>query len=273
MALPMGAVGADWLQPPWDLAGIGALATSRNGGVSGGLFTSLNLGDAVGDAPEAVAVNRERLCRALGGAQPVYLRQVHGREVVLLESARGAGLASADASVTAVPGVACIVQAADCLPVLFAAPDRRGVAAAHAGWRGLAAGVLEAAVDALCRVSDVGPTEIQAWLGPSIGPSHFEVGADVVDAFRSQAGDGCRDAAIAACFVAKPPLHALGQGGAPGAAKWLADLGGLARLRLEAAGVRQISGGGFCTFADASRFFSFRRDQVCGRMAAAVWIR
>ena len=161
----------------------------------------------------------------------------------------------ADASVCTEPGIACTVQVADCLPVLFAAPAARGVAAAHAGWRGLASGVLEATLAALCEAADCAPAEVQAWLGPCIGPRQFEVGADVLQAF------GADPAAGADAFF---------RAHAPG--KWLADLAGLARERLRAAGVTQFSGGDWCTVEDASRFFSFRRDRVTGRMLAAVWL-
>ncbi len=261
----------DWLLPPWHNSRIGALSTSRCGGVSQGAFASMNVGDAVGDTPTAVAANRRHLQEALGGAQPVYLRQVHGARVVELDSATVFDATpQADASVTATPGIACVVQMADCLPVLFAAPASSGVAAAHAGWRGLAGGVLEATVEALCRISGAPPGELQAWLGPCIGRQHFEVGADVLDAFGARGEHA--DAASAGCFVATRPLAPSGGLSHP-TPKWHADLAGLARLRLAAAGVRQVSGGELCTVADASRFFSFRRDRVCGRMAAAVWIR
>ena len=164
-------------------------------------------------------------------------------------------LPQADASVCTEPGLACTVQVADCLPVLFAAPAARGVAGAHAGWRGLASGVLEATVEALCDAAGCAPGEVQAWLGPCIGPRRFEVGSDVLQAFGADpAGDG----------------HAHFRPHAPG--KWLADLAGLARARLRAVGVTQLSGGDWCTVEDASRFYSFRRDRVTGRMVAAIWL-
>jgi YfiH family protein len=202
-----------------------------------------------------VAENRRRFAVALGA--PVRtLRQVHGATVLRLAAADGGDLPPADAAITTAPGVACTVLVADCLPVLFAAPQARGVGAAHAGWRGLAGGVLEATVAALCEAAACAPRELQAWLGPCIGPRRFEVGADVLDAFGT---------AAAPRFVARPRPD--------GALRWLADLPGLARDRLHAAGVRQVSGGAWCTVEDASRFFSFRRDGITGRMAAAVWIR
>ncbi|HEX7439161.1 MAG TPA: peptidoglycan editing factor PgeF, partial [Caldimonas sp.] len=171
------------------------------------------------------------------------------------DAARGAPIHAADASVTTEPGVACAVQVADCLPVLFAAPGGRAVGAAHAGWRGLAAGVLEATVGALCEAGDCAPDELQAWLGASIGPARFQVGADVLEAFGSDAR-----AAAAPRFTPEQP------------GKWLADLALLATERLRAAGVAWVGGGGWCTVSDPSRFFSFRRDRVTGRMAAVVWI-
>ena len=242
--------------PDWPAATeVGALMSSRGGGVSGAPWQSLNLGVAVGDAAASVAENRRRFEAAMG-VPTVYLRQVHGRRVVRLRAAdAGCTLDEpADAAITTEPGIACTVQVADCLPVLFAAPLGRGVGAAHAGWRGLAGGVLEATVAALCDAAACEPQHLRAWLGPCIGPRQFEVGADVVEVFD----------------------HAprfLPRARADGSMRWLADLPGLARDRLRAAGVTQLSGGAWCTVEDASRFFSFRRDGVTGRMAAAVWLR
>lgn len=244
----------DWLVPDWPLPGVGALMTTRRGGASAGRFDSMNLRAGLGDDAAAVAANQARFAQAIG-ARPVLLDQVHGRQVVRLRGEAFERTPQADASVTTEPGVACVVQVADCLPVLFAASGARGVAAAHAGWRGLAGGVLEATLDALCDAAGCAPGEVSAWLGACIGPRRFEVGADVLAAFGA-------DAAPDAPYRFRP--HAPG--------KWLADLPGLARDRLEAAGVRQVSGGAWCTVEDASRFFSFRRDGVTGRMAAAVWI-
>lgn len=235
--------------------GVGALMTTRRGGVSAAPYDSLNLGAAVGDAAEAVAANRERLATTCG-ARPVFLRQVHGVRVVRVGAAdAGAPPCEADASVTTEAGVACTVLVADCLPVLFAAPHGRAVAAAHAGWRGLAGGVLEATLGEVCALASCQPGDVDLWLGACIGPQQFEVGADVLDAFGA-APDG-RSSRF------RP-------GARPG--KWLADLSGLARDRLRAAGVRSIHGGGHCTVENASRFFSFRRDGVTGRLAAAIWI-
>jgi len=243
----------DWLRPDWDVPGVGALMTTRSGGVSSGPYASLNLRDGVGDDAAAVAHNRTTWTRSLGGA-PVLLNQVHGTRVVRLgraDAQPGAPVHEADASLTTEAGIACTVQVADCLPVLFAAP--RGVGGAHAGWRGLAGGVLEHTVAALCEAAACGPDELQAWLGPCIGPRRFEVGADVLVAFG----------------VDPDRPHPRFVPHAPG--KWLADLAGLARDRLAAAGVTRTSGGTWCTVEEASRFFSFRRDRVTGRMVAAVW--
>ncbi|MDE1947519.1 MAG: peptidoglycan editing factor PgeF [Burkholderiales bacterium] len=223
---------------------------SRAGGVSAPPWDSLNLGAMVGDDVQAVAENRRRFAASCG-AQPVWLHQVHGRRVVRLGHDRDL---QADAAWTDEPGLACTVLVADCLPVLLARRDGRAVAAAHAGWRGLAGGVAEAALEALCEGSGCGPDEVVAWLGPCIGPRRFEVGADVVAAFPESP----------ALFVARPRPD--------GSPRWLADLAGLARARLERAGVAAVSGGSWCTVEDRERFFSYRRDGVSGRMAAAVWI-
>jgi len=251
----------DWLRPTWAAPGAGALMSTRHGGVSEGLFESLNLRDGLGDTPAAVAHNLQRFAASLG-APPQWLTQVHGSRVRRLQAGAPAlrgDDAQADASITTERGVACAIQVADCLPVLFVAAgaDGRAVAvgAAHAGWRGLAAGVLEATLAALCDACGATPPQVQAWLGPCIGPRRFEVGADVLLAFGADPeGD------------ASPRF--IGQGGG----KWLADLAGLARDRLQAAGVAQVDGGRWCTVEDASRFFSYRRDGVTGRMAAAVWL-
>jgi YfiH family protein len=244
----------DWLMPDWQLSGIGALMTTRAGGVSVAPFDSLNLRAAVGDDAAAVAHNRQIVERAIG-AVPVYLNQVHGRGVVHLTRAdtlAGAPIHDADASVTTERGIACAAQVADCLPVLFAAPGARAVAAAHAGWRGLALGVLEATLAAVCDAAACEPREVKAWLGACIGPTQFEVGPDVLEAFQATPDS--------------VHFRPRGQG------KWLANLAGLARDRLHAAGVVDVSGGAWCTVSEPSRFFSFRRDRVTGRMAAFVWI-
>ena len=250
-------VPADWLLPDWNLPGVGALMTTRSGGFSNAPFESMNLQQGGGDAPESVARNRALLTATIG-ATPVFTRQVHGTRVVRLtavDAAAGARLQTADASVTTVPGVACAVQVADCLPVLLAAPEGQAVAAAHAGWRGLAAGVLEATVAALCDAAGCAPADVHAWLGACIGPLHFQVGADVLEAF----GAGMHDAAGPG-FIADR------------SGKWLASLPLLATERLRATGVTSIGGGTWCTVAEASRFFSFRRERVTGRMTAVIWI-
>ena len=250
---------ADWLAPEWHVAGVGALMTTRSGGVSRGSYATMNVGAAVGDDAAAVAANRALLGEAIDAA-PVFLRQVHGTRVVRVgraDAAPDAPAHEADAAVTSEAGVACVVQAADCLPVLLAAPEGRAVAAAHAGWRGLSAGVVEAAVDALCEVGGCAPGDVAAWLGACIGPDAFEVGEDVLTAFGATAG---------------PKGGRLGRFKAKGGGKWHADLAGLARDRLAAAAVGRVSGGAWCTVSDASRFFSYRRDGITGRMAAAVWI-
>jgi YfiH family protein len=221
--------------------------TLRTGGASGGPYASLNLGDHVGDEPAAVAENRRRLREVLAlPAEPLWLEQVHGTDV-----ARCGGPARplADAAVALEPGQVCAVMVADCLPVLLA--DRGGtcVAAAHAGWRGLAAGVLEATVAAL----PAEPSQIVAWLGPAVGPEAFEVGPEVRDAFL--AAD-----------------EAAGEAFRPGMGdRWLADVYRLARQRLARVGVTDLHGGGLCTVSDPARFFSYRRDGATGRMAALVW--
>ncbi len=246
------------LAPEWDVdPRMGALMTTRAGGVSKPPFDSLNLGRSAGDEPAAVDENRRRFEAAIG-VPTVYLSQVHGTRVLRLP-ADAPGPHEADAAITTQPCIACSVMVADCLPVLLAAPGGRGVGAAHAGWRGLAAGVLDNTVEALTKAAGCAPGELVAWLGPCIGPGRFEVGADVLAAFgQSPADPGPR-------FVFRPR--------ADGAPRWLADLPGLARDRLAALGVTQVSGGAWCTADDASRFFSFRREGVTGRMAAAVWIR
>ena len=229
--------------------------STRQGGVSLGPHAGLNLGDHVGDDPGAVLANRALLAQQLQGARPAWLRQVHGSTVVDAATVLARGLTpEADGSWTCEPGVACVVLVADCLPVLFAAPDGAAVGAAHAGWRGLAAGVVERTAHAVAQAAGCEPQELHCWLGPCIGPRQFEVGADVQQAF----GGGPR-------FVSRPRPD--------GQARWLADLAGLTRDRLAGLGLRAVTGGAWCTVEDASSFFSFRRDGVTGRMAAAVWLR
>jgi polyphenol oxidase len=255
MTLPDSAlIRPEWPAPP----NVVALMSTRQGGVSAPPFDSLNLrpaglrGDAVDD-PDAIAENQRRFADALG-ATPVWLEQVHGTAVVRLVAGMS-GHPRADAAVSTEPGLACAVLVADCLPVLLCDRGGRGVAAAHAGWRGLAGGVLEATVAALCDATDADPADLLAWRGPCIGPRQFEVGEDVLQAF---GGPSSR-------FVPRPRPG--------GDMRWLADLPGLAADRLQRAGVGAVSGGRFCTVEDASRFFSFRRDRVTGRLAAAIALR
>lgn len=238
---------ADWLAPDWPApARVRACVTTRAGGVSQPPFDSCNLGDHVGDDPQAVAENRRRLQQALN-CRPAWLSQVHGIRVVEADPAL---VQEADASWSGTPGVASAILTADCLPVLFC--DRAGtrVAAAHAGWRGLAAGMLEAALDALDRE----PEEVLVWLGPAIGPDAFEVGPEVREAFL--AGYPQAEAAF------RPGTH-------PG--KYLADLYQLARIRLAARGVTAVYGGGLCTWSDP-RFYSYRRVARTGRFASLIWL-
>lgn len=252
--------GIGW-RPDWPApTGVRALMTTRAGGVSagpwglpGGRAGGLNLATHCGDEPAAVGLNRRRL-RACLPAEPAWLHQVHGAVVADLHARSEAGEPAADASVASRPGVVCAVLVADCLPVLMAAGDASAVAAVHAGWRGLAGGVIEAAAAAL-RARAADGRRIVAWLGPCIGPAAFEVGAEV----REQLCDG--DGHCAPMFKQ-----------APARGKWLADLPALARRRLARAGVASVCGGHWCTVADPARFYSFRRDGVTGRMAACVWI-
>ena len=236
----------DWLVPDWPApANVRACVTTRSGGVSLPPFETFNLGDHVGDAPQAVAENRHRLCEALG-CDVAWLSQVHSCDVV---DAAVSGRV-ADACWTDVRRRACAVLTADCLPVLFCDRSGERVAAAHAGWRGLAGGVLENTLAAL----QVPPEEVLVWLGPAIGPHAFEVGPEVRQAFL----EGHADAAVA--FV--PSVN----GG-----RFMADLYALARLRLAASGVRSVHGGGFCTYSDP-RFYSYRRNARTGRFASLVWL-
>ncbi|MGQ0384864.1 MAG: peptidoglycan editing factor PgeF [Gammaproteobacteria bacterium] len=234
----------DWPAPPQ----VRAVMTLRTGGTSAGAYSSWNLATHVGDDPGAVAANRHRLRAALAlPGEPAWLTQAHGSAVARLP---GPLPASADAAVAFVPGAVCAILVADCLPVFLASREGDRVGIAHAGWRGLAAGVVEAAVAAL----DIDPARLVAWLGPCIGPRAFEVGPEVREAFLAQ------DAAAAADFQ-------------PGrAGRFMADLPALARRRLAAGGVMEVFDSGLCTHADAARFYSYRRDGETGRMAALIWL-
>jgi YfiH family protein len=255
----------DWLVPRWPApAHVHAVCSTRAGGQSVAPYDAFNLGDHVGDDPLAVQANRLQLAQALG-ARPVFLSQVHGAQVeqVSVDTVPGT---VADGCLTAQPGVACTIMVADCLPVLLT--DTRGslVAAAHAGWRGLAGhggrGILEQVIESFRVLAPVDKastaTEIIAWLGPCIGPRAFEVGDEVRAAFVAQDGE------------ARAMFMPHGDG------KWLADLQGLARLRLRALGVTEIYGNDgtspWCTVGQTSRFFSHRRDRVSGRMVACIWL-
>lgn len=237
----------DWIVPDWPApANVKAFITTRAGGSSIGPYAGLNLGLRTDDDPLAVEANRRRLRAALPG-EPKWLRQVHGCDVVDADAL--AGVPEADAAVARSANTVCAVLVADCIPVLLA--DRAGsaVAIAHAGWRGLARGVLERAMERLDRP----PEELLAYLGPGIGPGAFEVGPDVRDAFL--AGDARAEAA----FSPRSP------------GKWMADLFLLARQRLARCGVTRIHGGDLCTYSDPRRFYSYRRDGATGRMAALIW--
>lgn len=255
---------ADLVWPDWpDLpAAVGALATSRAGGVSAAPYDDgkggggLNLGLHVNDDPEAVRANRTRLQAWLPG-RPAWIAQVHGAAVVDASTVGpDQAVRTGDASIATNPGVVCAILTADCLPVLFADLDGKVVGAAHAGWRGLAGGVLGATVKAM-RAAGAG--QITAWMGPAIGPTAFEVGPEVVDAFvAALPGDAAR-----ACFRDYP-----GRSG-----KYLADMFALARLMLAQDGVERVHGGGLCTASAAERFYSYRRDGVTGRQASLIWIK
>lgn len=236
--------------PDWNVAArVRALVTTRAGGVSSGAHASLNLGLRCGDAVDDVLENRRRLGRLLP-ASPVWLRQVHGCGVLRIAAAPGDAEPQADACVTTLPGTVCAVLVADCMPVFLADGRGEAVGVAHAGWRGLSAGVIEATVAAF----PCAPARLVAWLGPAIGPRAYEVGDEVRAAFVSH------DAAAADAFRPTRPGH------------WLADLYALARRRLSSCGVSRVSGGTYCTYSEPERFYSFRRDRVTGRMAALAWL-
>ncbi|MFM0668308.1 peptidoglycan editing factor PgeF [Paraburkholderia sediminicola] len=268
---------ADVVQPAWNVSPrVRALVTTRDGGVSEAPFGrwqngvdlpgGLNLGMKSGDDPAAVATNRERLLKLAGVSEAAWLAQIHGAGIVraedVLAQARADGTPTrADASVTDRPGTVCVVMVADCMPVLFCDDAGRAVGAAHAGWRGLAAGIVEQTAQRVAELAGVEAGALHAYLGPSIGPDAFEVGADVRDAFMNGVGAAQRDA-TANAFVEHPHN--------PG--KYLADLPALARLRLQRLGVTRIVGGDLCTVTQRERFYSYRRDRETGRMAALIWL-
>lgn len=240
----------DWIIPDWPApATVRACVTTRQGGVSQAPYTGFNLGDHVGDDASAVQQNRQQLRDLLRlPAEPVWLSQVHSAQVVDAASVRGAP-PQADASYTIHETIVCAVLTADCLPVLFCDKSATQIAAAHAGWRGLAAGVLENTLASFnCR-----PNEVLAWMGPAIGPGAFEVGEEVVSAFVDV------DAQASLAFTRRDASH------------WLADIYLLATQHLQRAGVTHIYGGGYCTFSEPERFYSYRRDQQTGRMASLIW--
>lgn len=236
-----------WITPAWPAPdGVRALTTLRSGGVSRQGYAGLNLAQHVGDDPAAVRENRDRLLRAAGvPVEPCWLEQVHGAGVIDADDWQPG--VRADAAFARYPDVVCAVLTADCLPVLLCARDGSAVAAIHAGWRGLAAGVIEATA------SEIGDGGLIAWLGPAIGPQAFEVGDEVRQTFVAA------DAGAAAAFHPSP------------AGRWLADIYLLARRRLQAVGVTEVYGGGECTYTDAARFYSYRRDGQTGRMASLIW--
>lgn len=251
----------DWLRPVGlPSSGVVAVMTTRAGGASLRPYDTMNLGVRVGDDSFAVTANRQIFATAIG-ASPVFLHQVHGNVVLRLQAQQaqqardelGVDTHEADAAFTTEPGIACTVQIADCMPVLLASKDGRVVGAAHAGWRGLAGGVLDNTVTAMCEAASLGAGDLCAWLGPCIGPAAFEVGADVVEAFAEDVS----------CMVPAPRPD--------GTMRWRADLPAIARRRLQRLGLHAVEGGTWCTVNDAARFFSFRRDKTTGRHAAAVW--
>ena len=242
----MNLLWADWPAP----AGVHALVTTRQGGVSQAPWDSLNLGEHVGDVAAHVRRNREYLRTGLPGQPAIqWLTQVHGNTVLTATPASLPLVPEADAAYTRSTGLACSVMTADCLPVCFSSLDGHEVAIAHAGWRGLAAGVLESTVRAFQAL----PEQLCAWLGPAIGPCHFEVGAEVRAAFLAASAGS-----EAACASSND-------------GRWLADLYQLARLRLQALGLTQIHGGGLCTYCEHERFYSYRRDGVSGRFATLIY--
>jgi YfiH family protein len=246
----------DWALP----ANVHAVCTTRLGGVSQAPFDAFNLGDHVQDDMHAVAQNRALLQAQLGGARPIFLSQVHGVDLVKLNATTPDGT-KADACLTLDAQVACTIMVADCLPLLFTDDAGKVVAAAHAGWRGLAAGVVEHTVHAMCNQAGVVPAQVRAWLGPCIGPDAFEVGDEVRMAFATHGY-----LSVVERYFKPHPANAH---------KWLADLAGLARWRLKALGVNLVAGNDstpyWCTVAQRSRFFSFRRDGLTGRFAVCIW--
>jgi YfiH family protein len=250
MRADLAAAGAGWIVPDWPAAPrVRAFVTTRAGGVSEGEYASLNLGTRSGDAPEKVRQNR-RIVRSMLPAEPAWMAQVHGTQVARIDDLAEGAVPTADAAVARGSARVCAVLTADCMPLFLAHEDGTGVGVAHAGWRGMAAGVIENAVGAM----EAEPESLVAWMGPTIGPDAFEVGPEVREAFVAM------DPGAAAAFRAHRP------------GKFMADLYALARARLARAGVARVHGGGFCTFRDPERFFSYRREKRSGRMGAFIWI-
>jgi YfiH family protein len=251
--------------PDWPVPkNVRALQTTRRGGVSAAPYDSLNLGDHVGDAPQAVARNRQ-LFSPLLPSEPVWLKQVHGTAVVYADAT--SCLPQADACIATHRGAVCVVMTADCLPILLCDDAGSVVGAVHAGWRGLCDGVIERTVQAMA----VPPQTLMTWLGPAIGPQAFEVGEEVRAAFIS------KQPQAADAFIPSPPapLPLAGEGGTvvPGEGKkYLADIYLLARQRLEALSITRIYGGDLCTYTDNTQFFSYRRDGATGRMGSFIWL-
>ena len=267
----------DVLRPEWSVSSrVRALVTTRNGGVSLPPFGTwrdgvdgpggLNLGRKSGDDPAHVEANRARLMTLTARDEAAWLSQVHGATVVnaddvLAATQRGEPLMQADASVTDRTGTVCVVMIADCMPVLLCDPQGRAVGAAHAGWRGLASGVVENTAQRVASLACTDMSVLHAYLGPCIGPQAFEVGPDVRDAFMKGVGGAQRDI-VASAFV-EHPLNA---------GKFLADLPRLARWRLAQIGITNVTGGDHCTVTERERFYSYRRDRETGRMAALIWL-
>lgn len=237
----------NWIEADWPVdPGIRAISTYRTGGVSQTPYDTLNFGQHVGDDPDTVRANRKALQEHLNlPSEPVWLDQVHGRHVI--NAADPTATRTADAAYTEVPGVVCAVMTADCLPVLLYSPESRKIAAVHAGWKGLAGGVIDATVTAMAE------SRLLAWLGPCIGPEAFEVGGEVRQTFIDQSQQ------FEAGFVSG------------GQDKWLADLSLLAKIALGKLGIDQVYGGGWCTYKQTEHFFSYRRDRTTGRMATLIW--
>ena len=241
---------AEWIVPDWSApARVRAFVTTRHGGVSRGEYASLNLGSSSGDDPAHVARNRLVVRESLP-AMPRWLAQVHGTTVADLDRAGEGDVPKADAAIVSRPGVVAAVLTADCMPLFLCEAAGRRLALVHAGWRGMSAGVIENALAAL----DAPPESVLAWMGPAIGPAAFEVGPEVREAFLAA------DSGAGEAFVARRE------------GKFMADLYALARRRLARAGVTRVGGGGFCTYRDSERFFSYRRAKESGRMGAFAWL-